>query len=115
MSSTAVVREFWLYQRKLVFKSSSLVNQALHFWWNETTDSNEGFKLDWKIENGNLPDVMELVSKDHEGSISTPGLGSLPPPNYYKERHEYTAVIELPHNVTDAISTPIQKRKNGIN
>ena len=59
----------------------------------------------WQIENGSLPDVMELVSKDLEGSVSTPGLGSLPPPNYYKERHEYTAVIELPHNITDAIDT----------
>ena len=46
---------------------------------------------------------MELVSKDLEGSVSTPGLGSLPPPNYYKERHEYTAVIELPHNITEVI------------
>ena len=64
-------------------------------------DDTEGFELDWQIENGSLPDVMELVSKDLEGSVSTPGLGSLPPPNYYKERHEYTAVIELPHNITD--------------
>ena len=46
---------------------------------------------------------MELVSSDLQGSVSTPGLGSLPPPNYYKERHEYTAVIELPHNITDVI------------
>ena len=44
-----------------------------------------------------------MVSKDLEESISTPGLGSLPPPNYYKEMHEYTAVIELPHNISDII------------
>ena len=86
----------------LVFKSPSLENQTLFFWWNESTDT-QGFKLDWQIENGSLPDVMELVSKDLEGSVSTPGLGSLPPPNYYKERHEYTAVIELPHNITEVI------------
>ena len=35
--------------------------------------------------------------------MSTPGLGSAPSPNYYKERHEYTVVIELPHNITDVI------------
>ena len=88
----------------LVFKGASLVNQSLYFWTNKSTDNTQGFKLSWQIENGSLPDVMELVSKDLEGNVSTPGLGSLPPPNYYKERHEYTAVIELPHNVTDAIS-----------
>ena len=30
---------------------------------------------------------------------------SLPTLNYYKERHEYTAVIELPYNITDVIDT----------
>ena len=90
----------------LVFKGPSLENQTLFFWWNESTDT-QGFKLNWQIENGSLPDVMELVSKDLEGSVSTPGLGSLPPPNYYKERHEYTAVIELPHNITDVIGDDI--------
>ena len=24
-------------------------------------------------------------------------------PNYYKERHEYTAVVELPQNITEVI------------
>merc|ERR1712213_227771 len=75
----------------------------LSFWWNKSTNETNGFKLSWHIENGSLPDVMELVSKDLVGSVSTPGLGSLPPPNYYKERHEYTAVIELPHNITEVI------------
>ena len=70
---------------------------------NQTPKDTKNFKLKWHIENGNLPDVQELVSKDLEGSVSTPGLGSLPPPNYYKERHEYTAVIELQHNITDVI------------
>ena len=90
---------------KMSFKNISLTNRPFHFWFNSSTDvSNRSapeFKLNWQIENGSLPDVMELVSKDLEGSVSTPGLGSLPPPNYYKESHEYTAVIELPHNITD--------------
>ena len=57
------------------------------------------------MENGSLPDVREFVSKELSGSVSTPGLGSLPPPDYYKEWHEYTAVIELPHNITYVIGT----------
>ena len=81
----------------MTLNSSSLANQSLHFWWNSTKDFDshgaKGFKLHWQIEHGNLP-VKQLVSNDLEGNISTPGLGSLPPLNYYKERHEYTAVIE---------------------
>ena len=61
------------------------------------------FQIDWKIRNVSFYPMMDFVSKDLSGNISTPGLGSLPPPNYYKERHEYTAVIELPHNITDVI------------
>merc|ERR1712012_175531 len=89
----------------LVLGSESLTDHTLKFWWNPVIDGNgtPQFRLNWQIKNGSLPDVTELVSKDLEGSVSTPGLGSLPPPNYYKERHEYTAVIELPHNITDII------------
>ena len=87
--------------------SSTLINRSFHFRWNPKTDAGspdaKSFKLHWEIDNGKLPDVMELVSKGFEGSVSTPGLGSIAPPNYYKERHEYTAVIELPHNITDVV------------
>ena len=87
----------------LVFKNPSLENQVFHFWWDESTADTQGLKLNWHIENGSLPDVRELVSNDLEGSVSSPGLGSLPPTNFYKEMHEYTAVIELPHNITAVI------------
>ena len=82
-------------------------SQIFYFRWNYNSDSTKmpGFKLSWQVENGSLPDVREFVSKELSGSVSTPGLGSLPPPDYYKERHEYTAVIELPHNITDVIDT----------
>ena len=59
----------------LLFKSLSLENQSLYFWWNKSTSETNGFKLSWQIKNGDLPDVMEFVSSDLEGSISTPGLG----------------------------------------
>ena len=91
----------------MILGEDLLKNPTFNFWWNHTPDSRDsemrGFKLSWKVENGSLPDVREFVSKELSGSVSTPGLGSLPPPNYYKERHEYTAVIELPLNITDVI------------
>ena len=84
------------------------MHPIFHFWWNNTLDKAEskspGFQLRWHIENRSLPDVKQFVSKELSGSVSTPGLGSLPSPNYYKERHEYTAVIELPHNISDILS-----------
>ena len=87
--------------------SDSLVNRTLKFWWKcsnyDTQTFASKFKLDWRIKNGCLPDMMEFVTRDLEGSVSTPGLGSLPPPSYYKEMHEYTAVIELPHNITEVV------------
>ena len=47
--------------------------------------------------------MKEFVSRELSGSVSTPKLGSVPTPNYYEERHEYTAVIELPHNISEVI------------
>ena len=93
--------------KEMVFGNNSLRYPTLHFWWNHNLDSHEskthGFKLTWKIENGSLPDVRQFVSQELSGSVSTPGLGALAPPNYYEERHEYTAFIELPQNITDVI------------
>ena len=92
---------------KIGFRKASVINRPIEISWNSSDDvgniSSTEFCVNWKIEDGNLPDVMELVSKDLKGSISTPGLGSLPPPNYYKERHEYTAVIEVPPNIIEVI------------
>ena len=46
--------------------------------------------------------VLEL-----SGSVSTPGLGSVSPVNYYKQRHEFTAVIEFLDNITDVLSDDV--------
>ena len=93
----------------IILGNDLLKSPTIFFWWDHSPDSDSsetpGFKLSWQVENGSLPDVREFVSKELSGCVSTPGLGSLPPPNYYKERHEYTAVIELPHNITDVIDT----------
>ena len=92
----------------LVIRKTALV-KTFHLWWyhNFTMEKSvlkkPGFKIDWKMKNVSQYHVMDFFSKDLTGSVSTPGLGSLPSPNFYKERHEYTAVIELPHNITDVI------------
>ena len=91
------------------YKKDSLINPSFHFWWNHTQDSmgsgTQGFKLSWHIENGSLPDVKQFVSRYLSGSVSTPRFDTVAPANYYKERHDYTAVIELPHNITDVIGS----------
>lgn len=93
----------------MVLGKDLIRTKTFYFQWSHNPDSRDnempGFKLSWQVKNGSLPDVREFVSKELSGSVSTPGLGSLPPPDYYKERHEYTAVIELPHNITDVIDT----------
>ena len=91
-----------------IFDNASLVSPLLHFWWNHTGEKiyeeYPGIEISWWIKDGSIPDVKQFTSKDLSGSISTPGLGSLAPPDYYKVGHEYTAVIELQHNITDVIS-----------
>ena len=91
----------------MILGKDLLKSPTFSFWWSHNPDRKDtetpGFKVSWRVENGSLPDVKEFVSKELSGSVSTPGLGSAPSPNYYGETHEYTAVIELPHNITDVI------------
>ena len=107
----------------MVLEKDLLKSPEFYFWWNHNPDSRgnkmPGFKLSWHVKNGSLPDVREFVSKKLSGSVSTPGLGSLPPPDYYKEEHEYTAVIELPHNITAMVvdidvTIPDNQRESGV-
>ena len=44
-----------------------------------------------------------VVSKNLTGSLSTPGLNSQATIEYLHEKQEFTAIIELPHNITDII------------
>ena len=84
-----------------------IASPNFHLWWNQTLgDVSKGIAISWWIENGSLPlnDVKEFVSKDLSGgSVSTPGLGAALPADYNMTKHEYTAVIELPYNITDII------------
>ena len=88
-------------------KKAFLDYPSFHFWWNSTAETQasdmRGFQIDWKIENGRLPDVREFVTRELSGNISTPGLGSVPPPNYFGRIHKYTVVIELPSDITETV------------
>ena len=87
----------------LILRKGSLKQPTFQFWWQDDTDKNRSSSsmlVNWKIENGSVPDIQEFVSKDLEGRVSTPGLGSLSPANYYKQRHEFSAVIEFPDNIS---------------
>ena len=48
-------------------------------------------------------DLKELVSKGLEGRITTLGFNTTPHAKYYEEEHTFTAVIELPSNITQII------------
>ena len=112
----------------LVFRNTALTNSIVHFWWNHTHDSSDqnmlGFHINWRIENGTIDDARQFESTSLSGEISTLGFDTLPPPNNHKERQEYTAVIELPHNITDIIGdsalvvdvdiVPDDQRQSGV-
>ena len=61
------------------------------------------FKVNWWIKNESTPDVRELVTRELSGNLSTPGLGSAPPPDYFGRMHKYTVVIELPGDITETV------------
>ena len=62
-----------------------------------------GFKIDWRINNPKKTVKKTFVTNDISGSVSSPGLGSQATVDYYKGTQEYTAVIELPSNITQII------------
>ena len=35
--------------------------------------------------------------------MASSSLGSVPPANYFQKEHDFTVVIELPHNITDVL------------
>ena len=92
-SSSSSAPTLQLGLQEIILWSSETLEPRFHFWWNNTTERSlikePAFKIDWKIRNAGFYHTMGFVSKDLSGNISTPGLGSLPPLNYYKERHEY--------------------------
>ena len=55
------------------------------------------------ILNNNTADERELLSKELEGTFTTPGFNTTPPSNYYDKRHKFTATIELPANISQII------------
>ena len=90
----------------LVFQKDSLIDPLFHFWWNPVRekglDNAPGFKIEWKMETTSGRHKT-VVSKNLTGSLSTPGLNSQATIEYLHEKQEFTAIIELPHNITDII------------
>lgn len=80
----------------------------LHFWWNNAavnqTRQSRGLQITWKIENGTLPDFSEYVSRSLSGNVSTPWFGKMPMSHHSKGKHEYSAVLELSNNISDALN-----------
>ena len=77
----------------LALNKSPLWLHPFHVLWTHSygesvRSEKPGIKLSWKIVNGSLPHVKESVHSALSGSVSTPGLGSIAPSDYYNERHE---------------------------
>ena len=89
----------------LVFGKAALINPKFRFWWNSTMEGYAskplGFKIDWRIKNPEKPIKKTFVTKAISGNVSSPDLGSQATIDYYKGTQEYTAVIELPQNITE--------------
>ena len=91
--------------KTMTFMNASLIDQSFHIWWYSSSLNDtdiDGLKLNWHIETGSVPDVKELVSKDLEGSVSTPGLGSLPLPT--TTRRGMSTRLSLSCHTTSVIS-----------
>ena len=88
-----------------VMQKAFLSIPHFRFWWNHNPDplsrQKKVFQIMWTIEKRKQPDLRQFVTGDISGSIITPGFGSLAPPEFYENSHEYTAVIQLPYNVSD--------------
>ena len=84
----------------------SFLPSNFHVKWNydpaRKTEHCPGIQIDWRIENGTF-DRMEIVSNQLSGTVSTPWLGDLRKNSNYNEEHEYTAVINMPNNITDIL------------
>ena len=76
-----------------------------HFKWSfdpaKRIDHCPGIKIEWNIEN---VERRELVSNELSATVSTPDLGNVfDDRNYIANKHEYTAVINMPNNITDIL------------
>ena len=80
------------------------MRRTFHLWRNVSKEREVSeFVPRFWIEENETADDQELVSREVEGSITTPGLGTTPPPDYYEKMHKFTAVVELPKNFTKII------------
>ena len=50
---------------------------------------------------------MRYITQNLSGSVSTPEIGSIATFEYFNTLQEYTAIIEVPHNITDIIGDSV--------
>ena len=95
-------------QQNMTFRMTreSMTAMGIHILWKHAPLQNfkglPGIQVQWKIDNRNETDRVEFVSRELSGSVSTGQLGSLPSAKVENEI-EYTAVIDLPHNITKVL------------
>ena len=59
----------------------------------------QGFQVTWRIENGSLPRVSQLVTRKMSGKLTTAPSSS----DHNMEKEKFTVIIELPYNISDDI------------
>ena len=107
----AIPTEMTSHNKTFLLERPYLTSPSFHFWWNHNPANmagpNRGFKISWKRNNDRLPDHRKFVTKELSGRVTTPGFGALPTPDHNKREHRFTAVIDLPYNITDVIGDDV--------
>ena len=94
-------------EKGFTLKKKSFLPSSFHVWWDFSPTMNaregcSGIQISWRIENGTFG-RREFVSSELSGTVSTPGLGSPLNDSHLMKKHEYTAVINLPLNISDIL------------
>ena len=59
----------------------------------------QGFQVTWRIENGSLPRMSQLVTRKMSGELTVTPSSS----DHNMEKEKFIAIIELPYNISDDI------------
>ena len=87
----------------LSFPKESILSPSFYIWWKGVPGSS-GIQVKWRIGNGSETERIEFVTEELSGSIYTPDLGSFPSSDATTKGHKYNALIQMPNNITDALS-----------
>ena len=96
----------------LVLSKRHLDTSTFHVWWRYRHNDHismdgledspmSGFHLQWDIEDS-FPD-LELVTSQTRGRVTSPGLGTSPQSQFYREPHTYRFTLELLANISSSL------------